>query len=379
MQLGSFYGFTAPMLLLSYDAELLTITQGFNAALNRVAAMDTKQELICFERVLSQIPVLYQPKSAGILEKYSTSAMVQNGELVGSYTNEVDAEEIGADILAALGDQCAVRLLEKLQESNEYNNALLDRTYFLRNLEALVLSLMKDKTFTLDNINKLTREFVKLFKTDGEQHDNSELQSNIMSYCEVSMVVPAELSIDGQHFQLSEDERKLILYFKKRHKELQELESGLHITGWNDDTAFGVSFMDFIARKPTSLYYLVINQFDHLKNSDIRLFPSVYAYVCSEYGKLRDLIQKRLLAEDNTLEMIDVSKIETDNTELDVYLTEVCAELQIDQMAKSDFEKLEKLYPETKYFTRLMTYSWGQKVIRFYDLDGNLIEVGTPV
>jgi hypothetical protein len=26
-----------------------------------------------------------------------------------------------------------------------------------------------------------------------------------------------------------------------------------------------------------------------------------------------------------------------------------------------------------------MTHSWGQKVIRFYDLDGNLIEVGTPV
>lgn len=40
-------------------------------------------------------------------------------------------------------------------------------------------------------------------------------------------------------------------------------------------------------------------------------------------------------------------------------------------------EKLEKLYPETKYVTRLMTYSWGQKVIRFYDLDGNLIEVRT--
>jgi len=42
-------------------------------------------------------------------------------------------------------------------------------------------------------------------------------------------------------------------------------------------------------------------------------------------------------------------------------------------------EKLEKLYPETKYVTRLMAYSWGQKVIRFYDLDGNLIEVRTPM
>ena len=41
--------------------------------------------------------------------------------------------------------------------------------------------------------------------------------------------------------------------------------------------------------------------------------------------------------------------------------------------------KLEKLYPETKYVNRLMTHSWGQKVIRFYDPDGNLIEVGTPM
>jgi len=42
-------------------------------------------------------------------------------------------------------------------------------------------------------------------------------------------------------------------------------------------------------------------------------------------------------------------------------------------------EKLERLYPEIEYVNHLMTHSWGQRVIRFYDLDGNLIEVGTPV
>ena len=42
-------------------------------------------------------------------------------------------------------------------------------------------------------------------------------------------------------------------------------------------------------------------------------------------------------------------------------------------------EKLEKYYPEVEYVNKLMTHSWGQKVIRFYDPDGNLIEVGTPV
>ncbi|MGM9521857.1 MAG: VOC family protein, partial [Oscillospiraceae bacterium] len=50
---------------------------------------------------------------------------------------------------------------------------------------------------------------------------------------------------------------------------------------------------------------------------------------------------------------------------------------------ESDIEKfvarLEMLYPETEYVNRLMTHSWGQKVVRFYDPDGNLIEVGTPV
>ena len=42
-------------------------------------------------------------------------------------------------------------------------------------------------------------------------------------------------------------------------------------------------------------------------------------------------------------------------------------------------EKLERMYPNIEYVNRLMTHSWGQRAIRFYDLDGNLIEVGTPM
>ena len=38
-------------------------------------------------------------------------------------------------------------------------------------------------------------------------------------------------------------------------------------------------------------------------------------------------------------------------------------------------EKLERLYPSIQYVSELTTYSWGQKAVRFYDLDGNLIEV----
>jgi catechol 2,3-dioxygenase-like lactoylglutathione lyase family enzyme len=42
-------------------------------------------------------------------------------------------------------------------------------------------------------------------------------------------------------------------------------------------------------------------------------------------------------------------------------------------------KKLKESEFEIEYVNELMTHSWGQKVLRFYDLDGNLIEVRTPV
>lgn len=61
----------------------------------------------------------------------------------------------------------------------------------------------------------------------------------------------------------------------------------------------------------------------------------------------------------------------TENNSCELYFEEKNIEI----FAK----KLERLYPDVKYVNRLMTHSWGQTVIRFYDPDGNLIEVGTPM
>lgn len=35
-----------------------------------------------------------------------------------------------------------------------------------------------------------------------------------------------------------------------------------------------------------------------------------------------------------------------------------------------------KSYPGIRYLSDVMEHSWGQRVVRFYDLDGHLIEVG---
>ena len=50
---------------------------------------------------------------------------------------------------------------------------------------------------------------------------------------------------------------------------------------------------------------------------------------------------------------------------------------------ESDIEgfvkKLESYQGSIEYVNPLMMHSWGQEVVRFYDPDGNLIEVGTPM
>lgn len=42
-------------------------------------------------------------------------------------------------------------------------------------------------------------------------------------------------------------------------------------------------------------------------------------------------------------------------------------------------KRLEEADFEIEYVNELMQHSWGQRVVRFYDPDGNLIEVGTPM
>lgn len=78
--------------------------------------------------------------------------------------------------------------------------------------------------------------------------------------------------------------------------------------------------------------------------------------VLQEAGIWRELVEREVISESNSCEL---------------YFEEP----DIDGFA----QKLETLYPDIRYVTRLTAYSWGQKVLRFYDPDGHLIEVRTPV
>ena len=66
--------------------------------------------------------------------------------------------------------------------------------------------------------------------------------------------------------------------------------------------------------------------------------------------------------------------------EKDICFEHNASELYFEETDIENFvKKLEEAYPNTKYLNKLIEYPWGQKMLRFYDLDGNLIEIRTPM
>ena len=52
------------------------------------------------------------------------------------------------------------------------------------------------------------------------------------------------------------------------------------------------------------------------------------------------------------------------------------AEICFEEQDFDDFLDKLKKYPHIEYLGEVVEHSWGQRVIRFYDLDGHIIEVG---
>ena len=73
-------------------------------------------------------------------------------------------------------------------------------------------------------------------------------------------------------------------------------------------------------------------------------------------------------------------KIWEDFLKQDIIYENNASELYFEEADIEGFvEKLKELYPETKFVNELMRHGWSQAVVRFYDPNGNLIEVGTPL
>lgn len=362
MKLGSFYGFTVPMLLTAYDQDIVHVLETFNTKLNSISAEDISKELWHFRKAIQSIKVdvsLFEDK----LLQYNTSARVNSGKIVGAAIDD----EVKEDIMNSLCDHCAKKLYEnlKLGKQNYDISSLEARDTFNKNLYSLVEKAMTDKTFDLSNVAILQREFLKLLKSDTILGDKIAVMKNIKYYCSIKESIPSTIYTEQDTISLSEDEKSVIEYYINNLDKLDKLMDAIKVTGINEDTVFGVSFIDFLNRKPTCLYYMIVKQFDHLKRSDIRLFPNILANVKKEFTHCEELIREHLLQKDKVLEYVTADNVEEvfedEDSSVIHFLKEVFY-LGFSEIAYDDLVKLKTLYNSAQYLTlENLNSIWGTK------------------
>lgn len=71
-----------------------------------------------------------------------------------------------------------------------------------------------------------------------------------------------------------------------------------------------------------------------------------------DFGWLVDLPKERVLRKSNNVEIV------------------------FEEQGFDGFLNKLKKYPDIEYLGEVIEHSWGQRVIRFYDLDGHIVEVG---
>ena len=117
------------------------------------------------------------------------------------------------------------------------------------------------------------------------------------------------------------------------------------------------------------IFCVVVNRRSHRYDSFLRLeYETIIQRQC-----IRNLIFVVLDNDGNMILteglVLQDEKIWKGFLEKDIISENNSCELYFEERDIEAFvQKLEKLYPSIKYVNRLTTHSWGQKVIRFYDL-----------
>lgn len=360
MRLGGFYGFTAPMLLMVYDDSIKSTLSTFNVKLNSTTAKELKKEIWHFKRAVQSIKTDVILKEDNLV-KYNNGAMVTNGAIVGANLDEIAINEI----MDSLCNHCAIKLYENLSKGKSFNlQGLDDAKTFNKTLYELVEKAMIAKSFALSNVSILQRAFTKLIKSEETIGDVATTLKNIKVFCNIEESLPKQFFIEDTIINFSEEELKVLEYFRKNIGKLEDADSNVHLVGFTDDVIFNISFVDFLNRKPTCLYYMIVRQFNHLKNSDIRLFPNILSKVQNEFMHCKELIKDRLLQEADDIKFITKDELENvfedSDSDLLSFLSDVYDNLAIEEISYDDLVKLRSLYYAACYLTlQNMNNAWG--------------------
>ena len=273
MRLGSFWGITAPMLVIATKQNgMESILPMLNAvSTNKEIITDLKAELIYLLRAVDKIPKKYfPPDNFPTVENFDKSIRYANGKL---YAEGVDEQ----DFYMSLATGCVIYLLKKHNKSGtDFNleikpvSGIEDPVCINNRLVVInkIKEIIKDEDFYLSNLTKIYRKVSKELMTGTGGCDYKALAKSFL----LNEKVPENLIVNGNSVSFSQEELKVIEFFVSSKETILELLSHLKVKEITENRVFGKTFRELMMRKPTSLYWATQERFDIIKSKNNESF-----------------------------------------------------------------------------------------------------------
>ena len=257
MQIGRFWGFTAPMLMLA-SPDKMKLAESFsllNTGMNRKILQDLKAEFYILGKAENLLYADYSLPDDSVL--LAGGWVCRNGQFVfegeGSELQQLQAEN---DLVFILADMIAKGENKGRLVDVPGSGALRDRL-----LEAVHTGL-QGQSFQADGLRAAVRKIYRSLP-----HGTEPFGTDLARELGALLRIPDSVMSGGQESPVSKEEGRILSYFAGRVQEAKEFCDMVNVGTVRDEQVFGISFFHLVNRKPESLLYMVLNQFDHVKTS----------------------------------------------------------------------------------------------------------------
>ena len=276
MQLGGFWGMTAPMMLMAFDGqweELYKWLGVLNTANNRRILDDTSLEFYALRLAVS----------SGV---YTVSDVDSVSSELSPFTIVTDGCINGKD------DFFNQRLL--VEFCNDFLKCVISadsrgRFYSVpEDLPGFVKGVLAGKSIKLNEIPKVLRRALKTLPEAA-----ASTLGKAASKFHLSIKAPDVCCIGKEQFVLSDGAKKIWKWFYDRSDVIDRVIDICASRAVAEEMTFGVAFFDMVKRKPLSLKYKVIEIFDRAKERQTaHLVPKCISECATELEKYRKCLDK---------------------------------------------------------------------------------------
>lgn len=258
MRLGSFWGLTAPMLLLAYDDidEALPHIRYLRDTVNGEIINDLHTELYFLLKSQDILVSELLPPEEGWFSQLEPDAQVSHGQVYGCKRPQDMA-------IIDLRNEISIKLAQKTIKG-EANGTFVDSVgKNVRDMfDSVAMDMMRGDFYVSEIDSKISRLYRKMKSENGHS-----LAEDILREYRHSSVIPPKLTVSGELTSQGNALDLIHEYFMGRMKDAEKLFDATTASTSEEIKIFGVTLADFLRRDPKYLKILSIQWFKYLSGN----------------------------------------------------------------------------------------------------------------